>query len=67
MSEFGGSYPGVPFLLMPAGAFITLGFIIATVQKLRDSFGKKCSDEAAATTDESECTSDNSEEAHENE
>lgn len=66
-SVFGGSYPGVPFLLMPAGAFITLGFIIATVQKLRDSFGKKCSDEAAATTDESECTSDNSEEAHENE
>ena len=66
-SVFGNAYPGASFFLMPAGAFITLGFIIATVQKLRASFGKKCSDEAAATTDESECTSDNSEEAHENE
>lgn len=34
ISVFGSSYPAASFFLMPAGAFLTLGFIIAAVQKL---------------------------------
>ena len=31
------SYPGMVIFLLPAGAFLTLGFVIATVQKIRNS------------------------------
>ena len=31
------SYPNMVIFLLPAGAFLTLGFVIATVQKIRNS------------------------------
>ena len=37
----GDLYPGAPIFLLPAGAFLTLGFIIAAYQKIRSAVEQK--------------------------
>ncbi len=37
------SYPKMTFFLLPAGAFITLGFLIAAVQKVRNTVADRAS------------------------
>lgn len=41
ISVFGSHYPAASFFLLPAGAFLTLGFIIAAVQKITYSLEEK--------------------------
>ncbi len=38
---FGSAYPGASIFLLPAGAFLSLGFIIAVVQKISDVSAKR--------------------------
>lgn len=41
------SYPNMVIFLLPAGAFLTLGFVIATVQKIRNTAGDRARLKAA--------------------
>ena len=50
-------YPGASIFLLPSGAFLTLGFIIAVVQKISavSEEKKKAKAEASAAVDENTC------------
>ncbi len=58
------SYPDMVIFLLPAGAFLTLGFVIAAVQKIRNTvddkarmkaaMAKKAAEEEPQTTEEKE-------------
>ena len=48
---FGAGYQPAAIFLLPAGAFLTLGFIIAAVQKISDVSAKRAARKAAETAD----------------
>ena len=56
LSIFGENYAPVLLLVMPAGAFLTLGFVIAAVQKIRNKVADKARVEKLSKVEESEET-----------
>ena len=56
ISLFGEGYAPVLLLVMPAGAFLTLGFVIAAVQKIRNTAEDKARVEKLSKIDEKEET-----------
>ncbi len=55
LSVFGGGYPGAPIFLLPAGAFLTLGFVIAAVQKIASVIDKRSQNKKTAEASETAC------------
>lgn len=55
---FGAGYEPAAIFLLPAGAFLTLGCIIAAVQKITDVSAKKAVEKAAADCDGSTSSAD---------
>ena len=64
---FGAGYQPAAIFLLPAGAFLTLGCIIAAVQKISDVCAKRAAEKAAATSVEEEICSDGGETSAETE
>ena len=65
LSIFGDKYPGASFFLLPAGAFLTLGCLIALVQKITavsEERARKRAADAGALTEETD--GDFADEAH---
>ncbi len=60
---FPEGYPGASIFLLPAGAFLTLGFIIALVQKMTDTASKRQAKKSVKTPE----NADNEENPKENE